>query len=235
MTKIAGLDVQAKALDETKAAVLEAYPGVEFLSLTADLNDEKAVEQAISQTASAFGRIDYAVNNAGVGQPLAPSGDTAIADFDRVMAINFRGLWLCEKYELLQMQSQDGRPVHSINKAILEKGSIINVSSVLGFMAMPHLGIYNSSKHAILGLTRTDAIDYAKRGIRINAVAPGFIDTPLLLEETRKALKVTIDRIPQGRLASSEEVTDTICFLASGLATHLTGLTLPVDGGLSIT
>jgi NAD(P)-dependent dehydrogenase (short-subunit alcohol dehydrogenase family) len=125
--------------------------------------------------------------------------------------------------------------VHSINKSILERGSIVNVSSILGFMAMPHLGIYNSSKHAILGLTRTDAIDYAKEGIRINAVAPGFIDTPLLLDETRKALKTTIDRIPQGRLASADEVADSICFLASGLATHITGVTLPVDGGMTIT
>lgn len=163
------------------------------------------------------------------------SGCTAVADFDRVMAINFRGVWLCEKYELRYMQKQEPRVVNSINNSVLERGSIINVSSILGFMAMPNLGIYNSSKHAILGLTKTDAIDYAKEGIRINAVAPGFIDTPLLLEETRAALKSTINRIPQGRLASPEEVADTICFLASGMATHITGVTLPVDGGMTVT
>lgn len=227
--------MQENALNETKEAVLEAHPGVEFLSLKADLKAEASTQHAISKVVSQFGRIDYAVNNAGVGQPLAPSGDTLVTDFDRVMSINFRGLWLCEKYELLQMEKQQPRAVHSINKSILERGSIVNVSSVLGFMAMPHLGIYNSSKHAIIGLTKTDAIDYSRKGVRINAVAPGFIDTPLLLDATREALKGTIERIPQGRLASPEEVADTVCFLASGLATHITGVTLPVDGGLSVT
>jgi NAD(P)-dependent dehydrogenase (short-subunit alcohol dehydrogenase family) len=232
---IAGLDVNEQSLMETKFSLSQAYPDVEFLPVQADLMNETSVSDAITSVWTQFGRFDYAINNAGVGQPLATTDDTAIADFDRVMRINFRGLWLCEKYELQYMQKQKPQSVHSINKSILERGSIVNVSSILGFMAMPHLGIYNSSKHAILGLTRTDAIDYAKEGIRINAVAPGFIDTPLLLDETRKALKTTIDRIPQGRLASADEVADSICFLASGLATHITGVTLPVDGGMTIT
>lgn len=235
MTRIAGLDVHEKALKETMSTLSRTYPEVEFLPVQADLANEDSVFNAITNVWTKFGRVDYAINNAGVGQPLASTGNTVITDFDKVMAINFRGVWLCEKYELQYMQKQEPRPVHSINKSILERGSIVNVSSILGFMAMPNLGIYNSSKHAILGLTRTDAIDYAKEGIRINAVAPGFIDTPLLLEETRVALKTAIDRIPQGRLASPEEVADAICFLSSEIATHITGVTLPVDGGVTVT
>lgn len=100
---------------------------------------------------------------------------------------------------------------------------------------MPHLSAYPSSKHAIVGLTKCDALDYAKEGIRVNAVAPGFIDTPLLLEETRKALKAVIERVPHGRLASLEEIADAICFLCSGFALRITGITLPVDGGLTAT
>lgn len=235
MRRIAGLDVHEEFLKETESSLFEAHPEVEFLPVQADLMNEKSVSDAIASVWAHFGRVDYAINNAGVGQPLENTGNTAIGDFDKVMAINFRGLWLCEKYELQYMQKQKHRTVHPINKSILERGSIVNVSSVLGFMAMPHLGIYNSSMHAILGLTRTDAIDYANEGIRINAVAPGFIDTPLLLDETRKSLKTTIDRIPQRRLASPEEVADAICLLSSGIATHITGVTLPVDGGLTNT
>jgi NAD(P)-dependent dehydrogenase (short-subunit alcohol dehydrogenase family) len=235
VTRIAGLDIHGVALEETKSLLLRAHPDVEFLSLQADLMDENSVANVMADVWTKFGRVDYAINNAGVGQPLASTSNSAIADFDKVMAINFRGVWLCEKYELQYMQKQEPRAVKFDSKSILERGSIINVSSILGFMAMPHLGIYNSSKHAILGLTRTDAIDYAKNGIRINAVAPGFIDTPLLLEETRKALKSTIDRIPQGRLAHPEEVADAICFLGSPIATHITGVTLPVDGGMTVT
>jgi NAD(P)-dependent dehydrogenase (short-subunit alcohol dehydrogenase family) len=100
---------------------------------------------------------------------------------------------------------------------------------------MSHLGVYNSSKHAILGPTKTDAIDYAKMGIRINAVAPGFTDTPLLLDSTKEALKATIDCISQGRLASPKEVADAVSFLLRGLATPINGVTLPVDGALTAT
>ncbi|VUC26546.1 unnamed protein product [Clonostachys rosea] len=235
VSKIGGLDISTSGLDGTKNTLAEAYPAVEFLPVQADLASADSTSEAICKVISAFGRIDYAINNAGVGQELAPSGDTSVEEFDRVMNVNFRGLWLCEKYELRQMEKQEARAVNPFNPSIKEKGSIVNVSSVLGFMAMPHLGVYNSSKHATLGLTRTDAIDYAKKGIRVNTVAPGFIDTPLLLESTRKALKTTIDRIPQGRLASPEEVADAVTFLLCGLATHITGVTLPVDGGFTAT
>lgn len=227
--------MNASALNETKTKLAETFPEVHFLPIQADLASEQSTTQAFSDIIREFGSIDYAVNNAGIGQKLAPSGDTALAEFDKVMSVNFRGLWLCEKLELAQMEKQEPREVNPLNAAATERGSIVNISSVLGFMAMPHLGVYNSSKHAILGLTRTDAIDYAKKGVRVNAVAPGFIDTPLLVESTRVALKTTIDRIPQGRLASPEEVADAVCFLVSGMATHLTGVTLPVDGGFTAT
>lgn len=205
------------------------------MPIVADLTVEEAVRAAINQVVQKFGAIHYAINNAGVGQPLVPTGEANPADFDRVMNINFKGVWLCEKYELLEMVKQVERPVSasvsSLATVRCERGSIVNVSSVLGYLAMKNLAIYNSSKHAILGLTKSDALDYATRGIRVNSVCPGFIDTPLLLDQTRKMLATTIDRIPQGRLAMPEEVADSICFLLSGLATHLTGVCLPVDGG----
>ncbi|KAL6406513.1 hypothetical protein AUP68_09310 [Ilyonectria robusta] len=235
VTKVAGMDVNSSALDETKTKLATEFPGVQFLSVEADVSSEQSTSQAISSIIREFGRIDYAVNNAGIGQKLAPSGNTSIQEFEKVMNVNFRGLWLCEKLELSQMEKQEPRVVNPLNPSVMERGCIVNISSVLGFMAMPHLGVYNSSKHATLGLTRTDAIDYAKKGIRVNAIAPGFIDTPLLTEATRLALKPTIDRIPQRRLASPEEVADAVCFMVSGMASHVTGVTLPVDGGFTAT
>jgi NAD(P)-dependent dehydrogenase (short-subunit alcohol dehydrogenase family) len=233
--RVAGLDIDDTSLEGTKSAVAKSYPGAEFFPIRADLSSEDAIAGAIAEVVAKFGRIDYAINNAGIGQPLLPSADLASKDFDKTMGINFRGLWLCEKYELQQMKSQEARSVHASNESLKERGAIVNVASTLGLLAMPHLSAYSSSKHAIVGLTKCDALDYAKEGIRVNAVAPGFIDTPLLLEDTRNALKPIIERVPQSRLASSEEVADAICFLCSGLASHITGITLPVDGGLTAT
>ncbi|KAF2768279.1 oxidoreductase [Teratosphaeria nubilosa] len=234
VTSIAGLDINRLGLDETKEALQKQSTNVEFLASECDLTSEKAVKGAIGDVVSRFGAIHYCVNNAGIGQPLKPTGETESTDFDRVMGVNFKGMWLCQKYELQQMMAQEARDVSS-SSSIAERGSIVNVSSTLGLIAGPHLGVYASSKHAILGLMRSDALDYARKGIRVNAVCPGFIDTPLLQEETRKALASTIDRTPQGRLAQSAEVADAVCFLSGSMATHITGVALPVDGGFTAT
>lgn len=231
VTKIAGLDVSSQGLQETASVLAAAYPDVQFLPISADLTSETAVASAVAQVVSKFGGIQYAANNAGIGRPYGPTDETDTKDYDSVMEVNVKGVWLCEKYELAQMVKQEPRQVNPAVPAILERGSIVNTASTLALRAMPNLSVYNTSKHAVLGLTRTDAVDYARKGVRVNAVCPGFVDTPLLLDSTKKALASTIDRIPQGRLAMPEEVADSVCFLASGLASHITGVALPVDGG----
>ncbi|EXJ84863.1 hypothetical protein A1O3_05538 [Capronia epimyces CBS 606.96] len=234
VTKIAGVDINSKGLEETAALLSRTYPEVEFLAVTADLTSETAVREAVQQVVGKFGAIHYAANNAGIGRPFGLTGETNADDYDRVMQVNVKGVWLCEKYELEQMVKQAPRTVGS-GAGVPERGAIVNTASILGLLAMPLLGVYNTSKHAVLGLTRTDAIDYARKGVRVNAICPGFVDTPLLLDSTKKALASTIDRTPQGRLAQPEEVADAVCFLASGLASHITGVALPVDGGFTAT
>jgi NAD(P)-dependent dehydrogenase (short-subunit alcohol dehydrogenase family) len=235
VTRIAGLDVSSKGLQETASVLSKSYPAIKFLPITADLTSESAVKGAVARTVAEFGAIHYAANNAGIGRPFGPTSETDTEDFDRVTDVNTKGVWLCEKYELEQMLKQEPRQVNENVPGVLERGSIVVTSSTLGLRAMPNLSVYNMTKHAVLGLTRTDAIDYARRGIRVNAVCPGFVDTPLLIDSTKKALASTIDRIPQGRLANPEEVADSVCFLASGLSSHITGVALPVDGGLVVT
>ncbi|EXJ63540.1 uncharacterized protein A1O5_11301 [Cladophialophora psammophila CBS 110553] len=235
VTGIAGLDVSSKGLQGTASALSAVYPAVKFLPITADLTSESAVANAVSQVVAEFGAIHYAANNAGIGRPFGPTHETDTKDYDCVMEVNVKGVWLCEKYELEQMLKQEPRQVNPSVPGVLERGSIVVTASTLGLRAMSNLSVYNMSKHAVLGLTRTDAIDYGRKGVRVNAVCPGFVDTPLLLESTKQALASTIDRIPQGRLAMPEEVADSVCFLASGLASHIIGVALPVDGGFVVT
>jgi NAD(P)-dependent dehydrogenase (short-subunit alcohol dehydrogenase family) len=127
----------------------KAFPDVVFHKVVADLTKEENVQSAVQETVQKFGSIDYAVNNAGIGQPLKPSSETNLADFDRLMAVNVKGVFLCEKYELQQMQKQEPRNSSSSARPA-SKGVIVNVSSILGFLAMPNLSLYNASKHGKL-------------------------------------------------------------------------------------
>ncbi|KFY50306.1 hypothetical protein V496_09415 [Pseudogymnoascus sp. VKM F-4515 (FW-2607)] len=236
VTKIAGVDISVSALDSVAASLASLFPAVEFQALTCDLADEAQVEAAFQKAVSRFSRLDYVVNNAGIGGPLVPTTESDVTVLERIMSVNLKGVWLCERAALKQMLRQEPLPLQESAPAgrAPARGSIINIGSVLSLLAVRQNALYTMSKHALTGLTKTDALDFAKKGIRVNTVCPGFVDTPLVTPAIREILKVSIDKTPMGRLASPQEIADGVVFLASDRASYITGISLAIDGGYII-
>ena len=201
-------------------AALIRQSGAECLFVRSDVSSEADVEALIEKTVASYGKLDVAFNNAGIESPLKPLHEQSVEDFDKLMAINVRGVFLCMKYQIQQMLTQGA-------------GVIINNSSMGGMIAFPGVSPYIASKHAVMGLTRSAALDYAKQGIRINAVNPGFIATEMMdrFTTTSSILEQFASVIPMGRLGQSEEIAATVVFLCSDAASYITGQSLLVDGG----
>jgi len=195
--------------------------GGKALAVRTDVADAKSVEALVKRTVDSFGRLDIAFNNAGVESGIKPLIEYSEEEFDRVIAINLKGVFLCMKYEIPKMLAGGG-------------GAIVNNSSTVGLIAWPGLAPYIASKHGMVGLTKTAALEYAGKGIRVNAIAPSTVRTekiagliaadPKIEEGMRRA-------IPLGRIAEMEEVAETVLWLCSDGASFITGVTLPVDGG----
>lgn len=196
--------------------------GYKSLAVRCDVSDDAQVEAMVAQTVATFGRLDAAYNNAGVQNVLAEAADQTRDDYDRVMGINLRGIWSCMKFELRQMRQQGS-------------GAIVNCSSLGGLVGGPERGIYHAAKHGVLGLTKSAALEYAARGIRINAVCPGLIWTPMadqmVASGQREALNAMTKSIPMGRHGRAEEVADAVLWLCSQAASYVTGQSISVDGG----
>jgi NAD(P)-dependent dehydrogenase (short-subunit alcohol dehydrogenase family) len=194
--------------------------GAECLFVRSDVSSEADVKALIEKTVASYGRLDVVFNNAGIESPMKPLHEQSIEDFDKLMAINVRGLFLCMKYQIQQMLTQSA-------------GVIINNSSMGGIIAFAGVSPYIASKHAVMGLTRSAALDYAKQGIRINAVNPGLIATEMMnrFATTGTTLEQFASVVPMGRLGQPEEIAATVVFLCSDAASYITGQSLLVDGG----
>lgn len=207
------------------AAERLAAEGHKTIAIKCDVSDEKQVQQMVSKTVEAFGRLDFAYNNAGVQNELADAADQTRVDFDRVTSINYLGVWLCMKYELLHMRKQGS-------------GAIVNCSSIGGIRAGAQRGVYHGAKHGVIGLTTSAAVEYASKGIRINCVSPGLFHTAMSDEMIAGGQKEALDgmlaMVPIGRLGRPEEVASTVLFLCSDAASMVVGHNLVVDGGLTI-
>jgi NAD(P)-dependent dehydrogenase (short-subunit alcohol dehydrogenase family) len=199
-----------------------ATQGHKALAIRCDVADDSQVEAMVARTVAAFGQLDAAYNNAGVQNVLAETADTTREDYDRVMGINLRGEWSCMKFELQQMRKQGN-------------GSIVNCSSLGGLVGGGGRGIYHAAKHGVLGFTKSAALEYAARGIRINAVCPGLIWTPMADQMVAAgqgdALKAMEKNVPMGRVGRPEEIANAVLWLCSDAASYVTGQSISVDGG----
>lgn len=210
--------------EETLAAAAAevAALGGKTLAIRVDVADDAQVEAMVAQTVATFGKLDFAYNNAGVQNVLAETADMTRSDYDRVMSINLGGVWSCMKFELQQMRKQGS-------------GAIVNCSSLGGLVGGPQRGNYHAAKHGVLGLTKSAALEYAAQGIRINAVCPGLIWTPMadqmIAGGQGEALEGMLKAVPMGRYGRAEEIADVVLFLCSEASSFVTGQSISVDGG----
>lgn len=187
--------------------------------VTCDVTDEEQVKRMIEATCRTFGRLDYAYNNAGIMSDDVETAEVSSAEFDRVINVNLRSMFLCMKYELRQMLAQGG-----------EGYSIVNCSSIGGLIGMPGRVAYHASKHAVLGMTKCAALEYAARGIRINAVCPATIMTPMV-EHMMQTGAITDVIEPMRRVGTPDEVAACVVWLSCQEAGFVTGQGIAVDGG----
>ncbi len=215
-------DVNGEAVK--KAAEKLVAAGYEAIGIECNVADIGQVESMIEQTVATFGRLDFAFNNAGVQSPVAETADADPKDYDFVMDVNLRGIWNCMKFELIQMRKQGS-------------GAIVNNSSLGGLVGIAERGIYHASKHGVVGLTKSAGLEYAHKGIRINAVCPGIIETPMvsgMLESQPEAMAELMKEVPMRRLGRAEEVADAVMWLCSPASSFVIGHALPVDGGYTV-
>src|SRR5215218_9302959 len=208
-------DVNEAALVAAADALTAA--GHQALGVLCDVSQEDQVDAMVDRAVATFGRLDMAFNNAGIQAPPTDAAET----YDRVNAINLRGVWACMKHELRQMRTQGS-------------GAIVNCSSLGGLVGLPRRAAYHASKHGVIGLTKSAALEYAPRGIRINALCPGTIETPMVTDMIAKGeleLPDAVANQPIGRLGRADEIAAAVLWLSSPGASLIVGVALPVDGG----
>ncbi len=217
--KVIAVDIQVGGGEETVRMIRET--GGEAIFIKADVSRLNDVEEMISKTIERYGRLDIAFNNAGIDGEWAPTADCTNENFDRIININLKGVWFCMKYEIAQMLKQG-------------VGVIVNTASILGLTGGENLPAYIASKHAVVGLTKAAALEYATAGIRVNAVCPGAILTGITEKHFTADPQIAaqfISQIPLKRIGKPEEIAEAVLWLCSDAASFVTGHAMVVDGG----
>ena len=222
----AGANVVIAGLGASDGLAAEAQAraaGVQAMFIEADVSREQDVQHAMSRAIDRFGRIDAAVNNAGIEGRFGPVQDATVEDFDRIIGVNLKGVWLGMKHQIPHMLAHGG-------------GAIVNTASSAGVTGIPNVALYTASKHGVVGLTKASALELAGSKIRVNAVAPGPVNTGLLHRMIGGHIdpSVIAASVPMKRISEPEETARAIVWLCSDEASFITGHTLVVDGGLTV-
>jgi NAD(P)-dependent dehydrogenase (short-subunit alcohol dehydrogenase family) len=219
----AGAAVVLVDRDETKLnETAERITGVggKAIAIVGDVSDESLARSAVDRAVAEYGRLDMAYNNAGILGPMCPLVEETGYGYDAVNAVNLRGVWTFMKHELIQMKKQGS-------------GSIVNCSSLGGLIGLPGRAAYHATKHGVIGLTKSAALDVATLGIRVNAICPGCIDTPMGDSIDPDAMKAFLEEQPIGRMGAADEIASVVLWLCSPGASFVLGVALPVDGGFT--
>lgn len=220
--RLALCDMNESGVAET--AQMARDLGASAISGKVDVSVAADLEAFMARTAAEYGKIDGAFNNAGVGGALTRVHMLPEDQWDQCIAVNLKGVWLSMKYEIPHMRGDGG-------------GAIVNMASVAGLLGFPMNAVYAASKHGVIGLTKSAAAEYARNNIRINAVCPGYTDTPMVsaIEDFRPGMvEKSVELVPMRRLGKPEEVAETVCYLLSDRAPFLTGQSIAIDGGLTV-
>ncbi|WP_326984269.1 glucose 1-dehydrogenase [Chryseobacterium sp. MYb264] len=215
-------DFNKEALNEAVKSLYDQ--GYDVIGIKCDVSNEFEVKKLVEQVVQKFGKLDVAYNNAGMHVAVAETADASSEDFDRAIAVNLKGIWLCMKYEL-QIMRQQGF------------GSIVNCSSQSGIVGTADLGAYTAAKHGVVGLTKATALEYASKGIRVNCICPGTTDTPMVanaVADHPEHMDAIISGIPRGRMGKAEELASTVLWLSSEAAGFMVGQAVVPDGGYTI-
>ena len=219
--RVAVTDVAVEAAHETVARVNSA--GGQAISLSGDVTRDADVRAMVGAVVDAYGRLDCAFNNAGVagwhlGSINQKTAEWSEESFDRMIAINLKGVWLCLRAEINQMLTQGG-------------GAIVNTASIAGLVGLPNAAAYVAAKHGVVGLTKTAALEYAEAKIRVNAVCPGYIKTPMTARMTPERGSEVLAQTPMKRLGEADEIAEMVVWLSSDRASYVSGVAYNVDGG----
>ncbi|KAI9371748.1 hypothetical protein BJX61DRAFT_11930 [Aspergillus egyptiacus] len=231
--QLALADINLGATEKTTQEIQSAFPDTELLPLRIDVTSESSIDEAVTETVRRFGRIDFAVNNAGIAGFPGLSADITAEAWNKTIDVNLHGVWMSSRAEIRAMLKQEKR----VDSPRHNRGVIINVASMYGVVATSlntSVVAYTAAKHAVVGLTRADAVAYAPQDIRINAICPGYVATPLIHDGVSEWMQKEIEKTPAGRLATADEIADHITFLASPMSSFMFGAAMVADGGFTV-